>query len=76
MSGRPGHDLVPASAVEPGVGRQIVRTAIRLDLDDAGRTPAGLVVADQARAKQCARRIGGLAGEQPPVEDGQAGLPG
>jgi len=76
MSGWPGHDPVPARAVEPGVGCQVVGTAICLDLDDAAGAPAALVVADQARAEQPARRVADLAGEEPPVEDGQAGLPG
>jgi hypothetical protein len=53
------------------VRRLILRTAVRLDLDDAGDAPPRAVVADQAGTEQ---RPGGVrrgTGEDPPVEDVQ-----
>jgi hypothetical protein len=58
------------------VRRQVVGPAIRLDLDDPRRTKTRLVVADQARTEQVARSLGCVSGEEPAVEDRQAGLPG
>jgi len=56
---------------------QIVRTAVRLDLDDPTLAPAGLVVANQARAEQDARGARGRSREVRPVEeDPQPTLPG
>jgi hypothetical protein len=55
----------------------IVRTAVRLDLDDPTLAPAGLVVANEARAEQDARGVRGRSREVRPVEeDPQATLPG
>lgn len=56
--------------------RAVVRTAVRLDLDDAGDPPAGLVVTDQARAEQPTRDLRCRSREAPPVEGRQEAPPG
>jgi len=54
----------------------ILGAGVRLDLDDAGLTPARAVLADQASTEQDAGDLRGGVAEEGPVQDAQAGLPG
>ena len=50
-SRRPRHDPVPGRRREAGMRREVLRTTVRLDFDDARFAPPGRVVADQPRAR-------------------------
>jgi hypothetical protein len=56
--------------------RQVVWTAVGLDLDDPSLAPSGFVLANQAGAEQDASGLGSVAREVGSVQDGQAVRPG
>ena len=51
----------------------VFRAPVRLGLDDAGLTPPGLVVTDQARPEQPRRDLVGRPGQPLAIDDVQAG---
>jgi hypothetical protein len=69
---RPEHHPVAAGLAEAGVGRAVVTTDVRLELDDPAASPARRIVADEPGADQ---RRGGLergALQDRPVDDAQS----
>src|SRR5439155_17745648 len=78
-SRRPEHDRVPRRSAEAGVGRQVIHSDVRLDLDDPadpGFDPvvAGVGIPDETGAEQGPGGLEGRARQERAVERGQCAL--
>ena len=72
MARRPEHRPVAGGRPEARVRCPVVNADVGLDLDDPPGPEAGLIVADESRAKQASGGLERGAGEERSVDDGQA----
>jgi hypothetical protein len=71
MTRRSEHHPVAAGHAESGVRGAVVLADVGLDLDDPPDPPAGLVIADQPDAEECAAGVERGPGEACPIDDRQ-----